>query len=555
LTDQSEWELKRPDSRRLARLKPYKAARPEDTVSEIRARLMNLEMSFVEKAIHSEEGCFSYCLQLVDNSRGEPVFQTMGKGRTDAFARASAYGEMIERVQNLAFYIMLVYPSEPESKNLLHKAHFQYYPDEKYIAGEELHRSAARLFRNDTQPNGWAWEGPVIGVPFWDIFGARAEYIPYRAFQAVVGSNGMCSGNTMAEALIHGICEVFERYVLKQIFLSPFIPPDVPLDIFAGHDIYENMMRLAIGNGYGVQVKDCSLRLRLPVLGLLIRDGSGRYAFHLGSDPSPVTALERCFTEMCQSGSIIFMDSSGLEGVSGDVWDSEFWKTQLHLNIRSYEGHWPPEILNREPSRAFQGFEHPVSHSDDDDLEYLLRIIRDAGWEMFVRDNSFLGFPSYQVYIPGIGEMTNVLDNAFVWRHLGFDRFLHVLANPAGATQAQRRELLGAMTEYETVAPSRLFRAADWFLYYPGHPLAAMSQADFRDFLAQPALTEFAVPSCFECSDCRHLDRCSYDFISKIWNRLKQVMKPGAWTRNNAGQTEVDEMDNAQPVPAGENCS
>ncbi len=32
------------------------------------------------------------------------------------------------------------------------------------------------------------------------------------------GTNGICSGNSYEEALIHGFSEIFERYVTKKYF-------------------------------------------------------------------------------------------------------------------------------------------------------------------------------------------------------------------------------------------------------------------------------------------------------------------------------------------------
>lgn len=538
----------------LARLKPYKAAAPEDTVFKLRARLASLGLAFVEEAIYGEEGSFSYCLRLVDDNRGEPVFQTMGKGRTGAYARASAYGEMVERLQNLAFYMMLMYPSEPEAGGPVRDVPFKYYPDEKGLVGEELRRGIGHLFRNDPTSDDFLPAEPAIGVPFWSVFGARSEYLPFRALQVIVGSNGMCSGNTLAEALLHGICEVFERKVLKQLSLSPCSPPDVPLELFASHDIHEDLNRLAKRNGYEVHVKDCSLGLRLPVVGLLIQDGSGRYAFHLGADPSPVTALERCLTEMCQGGRILFKNAGELEDTSGDVPVSEFWKSQLHLNIRSYEGHWPPAILRQEPDYPFGGFQHPVSASDEDDLKYVLGIVEDAGWDLLVRDNSFLGFPSYHVYIPGVSEMTNALDDAFVERYLDFDRQVHVVTNAAGATLVQRERAVRAMERYAHVAPSRQFRAGDYLTYYPQHPLALLSQSALQEFLLQPVLLarKLDLPACFDCASCRWVGRCNYPFISSVCNRLKQAMAASTWTQNNLRDVATSGMAGSQSAALGE---
>jgi ribosomal protein S12 methylthiotransferase accessory factor len=511
----------------LARLKPYKAVPPEDTIHEIRSRLKALGgLTMVEERVCGEAGRQSYCLRLTNAHNGQPIFQTMGKGRTDAYALASAYGEMIERIQNQAFYTMLMYPSEPEAGDDLDAQSFKYSPDEKLLTGDELLRGFERMAGNGGDAADLLHADTALGVPYWNVFTNRTEYLPFRAMQVIVGSNGMCSGNTPAEALIHGICEVLERHVLKQLFLSPHTPPDIPLELFAGHQIHDDLKQLADDAGYVVRVKDCSLGRHLPVVGLLLQDGDRRYAFHLGADPSPVTALERCLTEMYQGGCISFRDTTELEGASGELRTSEFWKTQLHLNIRSYEGHWPPPILGREADHLFQGFAHPVSATDEEDLDYVLDVVRAAGWDLLVRDNSFLGIPSYHVYIPGVGEMTNVLDNAFGAEYLAFDRHLPTLLDPAAATPVQRAATISAIERYATVAPTRQFRAADYLMHYRQHPLADQSQAELTEWVLQPSLFTDA-PACFKCDACRHVDRCNYPAIAAICHRVKEAMSAG----------------------------
>ena len=171
-----------PALRPLARLKPYKAAWPEDTVNEIRSRLARWGMAFVEEEIGGESGRFSCALRLVDAACGAPVFQTIGKGRTDAYAKASAYGEMIERIQNLAFYMMLLYPSEPETEIIASRVPFRYFPDEKILSGEERERGFGRLFYfrpgHEAFPtfcdghvlrvlaNGIRWLRPTVNMPY-----------------------------------------------------------------------------------------------------------------------------------------------------------------------------------------------------------------------------------------------------------------------------------------------------------------------------------------------------------------------------------------------------
>lgn len=48
--------------------------------------------------------------------------------------------------------------------------------------------------------------------------------------------------------------------------------------------------------------------------------------------------------------------------------------------------------------------------SDDQDLKKLTSLIEKDGYEIFVRDVSFLGFPAYCIYIPGITEFRNIIN-------------------------------------------------------------------------------------------------------------------------------------------------
>ena len=270
-------------------------------------------------------------------------------------------------------------------------------------------------------------------------------------------------------------------------------------------------------------IKDCSLGLGLPVLGLVIDDGAGRYAFHLGSDPSPVTALERCFTEMSQGGSIRFRRMAEAEAKPWDIRNSNFWKTQFHLSIQCYGGHWPPVIFTTESDRIFAGFDHRISESDTEDLRYLTGILQENRWQLLIRDNSFLGLPSYHVYIPEISNITNALDNGFAFQCLAFDRHLHVITNPAGSSLPEKKAAVDAMADYAAAAPTGRFRIADALMFFNGHPLSAIPLETFTQILLNPNHAKLLqqLPCCFLCSDCDFAESCSYPYVSGLWNRLK----------------------------------
>jgi len=376
---------------KLNRIKKYKASLPEDTINKIKTVLESLGMEFQEEEVHGNNLFKALSLSVINPENKEMVFRTYGKGTTNQWARASAYGEMIERIQNHAFYSTLYYPTQPKITNKNYTG-FKYYPDEKVFSLKDNksldfitnYQTLTSLAQNEILSNS------AIGIPYINLFENKTEYFPFRAMQAVVGSNGMCSGNTREEALIQGISEVFERYVLKSFYLSPFCPPEIPLMYFEGTDIYHKINQLEKKHNFLIEIKDCSLGKGYPVIGIFVENCNGGYAFHLGADPSPVTALERCFTEIFQGGSICFQSINELNMNLPYNLDSDFWKKNLSQTISAYAGQWPNAIFKDTPSYPFTGFDHPISLSDKEDLNYLLNILKRENKKIYIQTSGNL---------------------------------------------------------------------------------------------------------------------------------------------------------------------
>ena len=74
----------------------------------------------------------------------------------------------------------------------------------------------------------------------------------------------------------------------------------IPKTLFEKEEIYKKLSILE-GFDFRYDILDLSLGMGLPVIGLrLTRPDDGATAFRLGADASPVTALERCLTELFQ---------------------------------------------------------------------------------------------------------------------------------------------------------------------------------------------------------------------------------------------------------------
>jgi ribosomal protein S12 methylthiotransferase accessory factor len=543
----------------LKRIKPYKAKPPKETVDKIKNIFLDLGFSFIEKPV-CDKNFFSACvLSLINPRNQKEIFSTYGKGNNREWALASAWGEMIERFQNLAFFMIYIYPSQPENA-ISDTTKFKYYPDEKILTSFSpsfVKNYKALVYKNYIQEEKY---NRTIGVPFVNIINNKTEFFPFRVLEIIVGSNGMCSGNTKEEALIQGISEVFERYVLKELYLKPFCPPDIPLEFFDGYEIQNKVKELIDINGYQVQIKDCSMGKGYPVIGVLVQNRQNEYAFHLGADPSPITALERCFTEMYQGGSICFLSIKELEMNMPFNLKNGFWKRNFSLTISAYAGHWSKDIICDCPSYSFTGFDHPSSVSDVDDLNYLLKILDKEKRKVFVRDNSFLGQPTFYIYIPEMSEITCYPDNLFSKAIIEFDRYLHILTNIQNSNVIERTKLLEAIKRYSMLSPYHEFRANDYLSFFREHPIAQLGHDEFisllsaslmekniEDFytvdeiISNPFLQsiykndetlkltgifkKLKIPHCFNCSGCRKSDICNSLFITEIWGKVRAKME------------------------------
>ncbi len=513
----------------LKRSKPYKAISPKLTIDKIRAIFVQLGFLYEEICILQSSSFVSYNLLLINPENKKPIFFTNGKGSSNEWALASAWGEMAERFQNLAYFMIQLYPSCPET-GIFNSNKYKYYPDEKLIRWQN--NDYGSLFKELITGKNCFLSNSFIGVPFLNVFKNKQAYLPFRFLQVIVGSNGMCSGNTKEEALIQGISEIFERTVLKEFYLNPFCPPDIPLELFKNFDIHTRILNLIKANNYHVQIKDCSLGKNYPVIGVLLKNNKNEYAFHLGADPSPVTALERCFTEMYQGGIICFKNIDESKRNSPCDLNNDFWKQSFSKTISAYAGHWPSELLDDSYSYDFEGFQHPNSISDKNDFEFLLNILQYENKDIYIRDNSFLGQPTYYIYIPGISEITNVPDDSFSSTFLEFDNYLPTLTNFYESTQAQRIQMLIAINQYLMVSPLGEFRAADYFAFFREHPVAKSPSGKIKELLSQEddvkfkeVLTKINVPHCFNCLGCRMSDKCNFPFIKEIWEKVKTKME------------------------------
>ncbi len=243
-----------------------------------------------------------------------PMCFTNGKGATKESALASALGEFIERLNCNHFYNDQFWGEE------IGNAPFVHYPDERwfkpgrkdalpsglldphclaiYNPDDEL-RASHLLDTNSGNPR-----RGICALPYVRQSDGVVVYFPTNLIDNLYLSNGMSAGNTLAEAQVQCLSEIFERAVKREILEGELALPDVPSAVLARYPgIVAGIAELE-RQGFPVLVKDASLGGQFPVMCVtLMNPRTGGVFASFGAHPGLEVALERSLTELLQGRS------------------------------------------------------------------------------------------------------------------------------------------------------------------------------------------------------------------------------------------------------------
>lgn len=394
----------------------HKDCPPQKTIQKILSILSEIDLIPCVESINSfGENCYS--VRLVDS---EFPVGTNGKGVSKIYALASAYAEFMERLQNGCLY-QRNYGLMPDNE--------VFYSDEILIKTKNLLENQKGLLKNifgnpTTDLDGLV---DILGediraVPFYNISQKRVEFLPSEIIKISLGSNGMCAGNTPEEALVQGLGEILERFALREIFLKDISIPTIPLTEVKNIDTYGIIEEL-INRDYSILLKDCSLGGKVPVLGVVLFNRKRtKYRVALGSDPVFEVALHRGLTEVVQGYDqntvedgmldMSFSLDDHLAASSSPSSPSSLYSENKEQKILEFlkatkdgHGQLPQSFFFSKGKPLYKQVFQSRVKSNSRLLKYLVKLIQGLGYQIYIRDVSFLGFPTYHIYIPGLSEL------------------------------------------------------------------------------------------------------------------------------------------------------
>lgn len=423
----------------LTKERPYKESHPINTVNTIRNILIKNGIFTRETSWKNPvNNVYSTRIEIANTNSG-----TNGKGKEISYTLASAYGEMMERIQNNMIFRQHLYDGDP----------FYFYPDENdcnldqlldtddnflkilqpdldsSISKDELKdyiKSVSKDFSYDK----------LKSVPFYCFNKDKTINLPYSLLLNINESNGAAAGNTISEALFQGMCEIFERYSFMKICYDNLTPPTISNEYFRKYPEYYKMIKDAEkATGMELIVKDFSLDQNLPCLCVVFVDRSKRkYSISVASEYKIERALERCITESLQGRTIELFKKEmfSIDEAKEFTEKYGFSKTSIEVreNVKKFfingNGHVNYSLFGEEDSYKSK-IEKTFIEIESFDKAVIEQCnkVKNLGYNIFIRDNSFLGFPSVFIFIPGMSNIYEKISYGDIIKNTELLNFLY----------------------------------------------------------------------------------------------------------------------------------
>jgi ribosomal protein S12 methylthiotransferase accessory factor len=352
-----------------------------------------------------------------------PMCFTNGKGATKEAALASALGEFIERLNCNFFYNDQFWGED------IANADFVHYPDERWFkAGRKdalpagiLDDYCLEIYNPDGElrgsnlidTNSGNSARGICALPYVRQSDGETVYFPSNLIENLFLSNGMSAGNTLAEAQVQCLSEIFERAVKREILEGEMALPDVPHDVLAKYPAILAGIQGLEEQGFPVLVKDASLGGQFPVMCVtLMNPRTGGVFASFGAHPSFEVALERSLTELLQGRSF-----EGLNDLPQPTFESQavtepnnfvehFIDSSGVVSWRFFSSKADFEFVEWD-------FTSDGEDSNAEEAATLFGILEELGKEVYMAVYDTLGANACRILVPGYSEVYPVDD--LIW--------------------------------------------------------------------------------------------------------------------------------------------
>lgn len=380
----------------------------EKTISNMSAILSDLG---VKIEVASWRNIVPNVWSLHIRDAASPMCFTNGKGATKESALCSALGEYIERSCCNYFYNDHYFGDEIANSEFVH------YPNEKWFkAGEDdalsqglLDDHSLKIFDPENElkasnlidTNSGNKERGICALPFIRQSDNEEIYFPSNLIENLFVSNGMSAGNTYYEAEVQCLSEIFERAVKRDIIENEITLPDVPQSALKKYPHILDGINELEEKGFPVLIKDASLGGKFPVMCVtLMNPKTGGVFASFGAHPSFEVALERSLTELLQGRSF-----EGLNDVPPPTFNSAAVSEPNNFVEHFIDSTGLVSWKFFSEKHDYEFCEWDFSGTTKQENEYLRKILKGMGKEVYVAHYNDFGATACRILVPGYSEI------------------------------------------------------------------------------------------------------------------------------------------------------
>ncbi len=349
-----------------------------------------------------------------------PVLFAQGKGASRDAALASALGEFCERLSTGFFFADYYLGESVATGEFVHYPNEHWFPidgndipdgllDEPtrlhYNMNGELKASMLVDFNSGNRNRG------ICAIPFQRQLTGEQVWLPVNILGNLYASNGMAAGNTMYEARVQALSEIFERHIKNTIISSGISLPDIPDHVIERYPSVIAAIEPLRDQGYVVLVKNASLGGKFPLVNItLINPLDGGCIAAFGAHPKFEVALGRALTDLLQGRS--FDSLSGLAVPDFDISHvADQHNLENHFVDSSGSVAW--DLFSQDTDYPFT--EWNIEGDTQVEFDHLCHLIHRVDMDIYIADYEHLGVHSCRIIVPGMSEVYPV--DELVWNN------------------------------------------------------------------------------------------------------------------------------------------
>ena len=378
------------------------------------------------------------------------LLSSLGKGTTPEAAKASALGGFIERLATNHYFAPYYLGAE------IAQAEFVHHPSECWFKASRRGLPAGLLdshSRNHFDPqeqicgdqlveiNSSNEVRGVCALPFIRQTDGEKVWFPVNLINNLYDSNGMAAGDTVEQARVQAISEVFERHIKSTIIANGIALPRIPAKVLAKNAKVEAAIKALRVKGFVVDLRDASLGGKYPMVSITLFDRQSRGAIAaFGAHPKFNIALERALTTLLQGRAL--EDLAELPPLTFDLSEAAA-AANLTQHILTGDGVLPWDMYSDQSAYPF--VEWNIEGDAEAEFAEMARRVHAVDVQIYIAEYDHLGLPVCRILVPGMSEVRPV--DQLVWNNDNAVIPLRPLL--LAAPQLDRDELLDLLDELD----------------------------------------------------------------------------------------------------------